>query len=37
LPRIDIHWTQAELENLAELASKPSAEPTDALIRAMRH
>jgi hypothetical protein len=37
LPRIDIRWSQAELENLAELASKPPAEPTDTLIRAMRH
>ena len=36
-PRIDIHWTQAEMENLAELASKPPSEPTDDLIRAMRH
>jgi hypothetical protein len=37
LPRIDIRWSQAELENLAKLASKPPAEPTDTLIRAMRH
>jgi len=37
LPRIDIQWTQAELGNLAELASKRPAEPTDALVRAMRH
>ena len=36
LPRIDIRWTQAELENLAELASKPPAGPTDPLVRAMR-
>src|ERR1700691_3942937 len=37
LPRIDVHWSQAELENLAQLASKPRAEPADALIRAMSH
>lgn len=37
LPQVDIRWTQAELESLAVLASGQPAEPTDALIRAMRH
>ena len=37
LPQVDIRWTQAELESLAALASGQPAEPTDALIRAMRH
>ena len=36
LPRVDILWTDKELESLAELASGQPAEPTDALIRAMR-
>jgi hypothetical protein len=36
LPHIDIPWTDKELESLAELASGQPAEPTDALIRAMR-
>lgn len=36
LPQVDIRWTQAELESLALLASGQPAEPTDALIRAMR-
>jgi hypothetical protein len=36
LPQVEIHWSQTELEDLAELASKQPAEPTDALIRAMR-
>ena len=37
LPRIEIQWTERELESLAELAaaSKPR-RPTEALIRAMR-
>jgi hypothetical protein len=37
LPRVEIRWTERELENLARLASatKPNP-PTDALIRAMR-
>jgi hypothetical protein len=37
LPRVDIHWTESELESLAALASRQPAEPTEALIRAMRH
>ena len=37
LPRVDIRWTPEELENLAKLASGQPAEPTDALVRAMRH
>jgi hypothetical protein len=36
LPRIELEWTDRELASLAELASRPPAEPTDALIRAMR-
>ena len=36
LPRVEISWTPRELENLAELASREPAPPTDALIRAMR-
>jgi hypothetical protein len=34
LPRVDVQWK--ELECLAELASGQPADPTDALIRAMR-
>ena len=37
LPRVEIQWTERELENLAKLASRPHADaPTEALIRAMR-
>jgi hypothetical protein len=36
LPHVEIRWTSRELESLAELASGQPAEPTDALIRAMR-
>jgi hypothetical protein len=36
LPRVDLHWTDLEIESLAELALRPPAEPTEALIRAMR-
>jgi hypothetical protein len=37
LPRIQIQWTERELESLAELASAEEANrPTEALIRAMR-
>jgi hypothetical protein len=37
LPRIQIHWTERELQSLAELASAEEANrPTAALIRAMR-
>jgi len=36
LPHVDIRWTDKELESLAELASGQPADPTDALIRAMR-
>jgi hypothetical protein len=37
LPRVEIQWTERELESLAELASaKEAAGPTDALMRAMR-
>lgn len=37
LPHVDIRWTNKELESLAELASGQPADPTEALIRAMRH
>ncbi len=37
LPRVQIKWTERELESLAELASAGEAnQPTEALIRAMR-
>jgi hypothetical protein len=36
LPRIDLHWSEREIESLAELAQRQPAEPTEALIRAMR-
>lgn len=37
LPRVQIQWTERELESLAELASRPEAKrPTEALIRAMQ-
>ena len=34
LPRTEIQWTGAELESLAELASRQPARPTEALVRA---
>jgi hypothetical protein len=37
LPRVEIKWTERELESLAELASASEANlPTEALIRALR-
>jgi len=37
LPRIEIKWTETELDSLAKLASAPDAEPpTEAVIRALR-
>jgi hypothetical protein len=36
LPRIEIAWTSRELESLADLASKEPANPTDALVQAVR-
>jgi hypothetical protein len=37
LPRVEIQWTERELESLAKLGSRPKADaPTAALIRAMR-
>lgn len=37
LPRVQIEWTERELESLAELASAEDAKrPTEALIRAVR-
>jgi hypothetical protein len=36
LPRVDIKWTERELESLVELASAHEAKaPTEALIRAL--
>ena len=36
LPQVDLRWSEREIESLAELALGQPAEPTDALIRAMR-
>jgi hypothetical protein len=36
LPQVEIRWTEKELESLAELLSGKAAEPTAALVRAMR-
>jgi hypothetical protein len=37
LPRVEIRWTERELESLAKLASEAEANPpTEALIRALR-
>lgn len=37
LPRVEIKWTERELESLAQLASAPEAKPpTEALIRALQ-
>jgi hypothetical protein len=36
LPRVDIRWTDKELESLAKLVSGQPAEPTKSLVRAMR-
>ena len=36
LPSVDIGWTEKELESLAKLTSGHAAEPTEALVRAMR-
>ncbi len=37
LPRVEIRWTERELESLAELSSAPDVNPpTEALIRALR-
>ena len=37
LPHVDIQWNDKELESLAKLASGQPAQPTRALVRAMRH
>jgi hypothetical protein len=38
LPRVEIQWTERELESLAALAAATEpAPPTEALIRAMKH
>jgi hypothetical protein len=36
LPKVDILWTEPQIEKLAEAAFGQPAEPTEALIRAMR-
>lgn len=36
LPRVELDWTEREYESFAELALREPAEPTEALIRAMR-
>lgn len=37
LPRVEIKWTERELESLAEFASAAEASPpTEALVRALR-
>jgi len=36
LPHVDVEWSAKELESLAKLASSQPAEPSDALVRAMR-
>lgn len=36
LPRVDLHWSEREIESLAELVLRQPAEPTEALVRAMR-
>lgn len=36
LPRVEIAWTSPELESLADLASREPADPTEALVRAVR-
>lgn len=37
LPHVDLQWTTEELEHLAKMVSGSPAEPTEALVRAMRH
>jgi hypothetical protein len=37
LPQAEIAWTPTELESLAALVTSKPAEPTEALLRAMRH
>ena len=36
LPRVEIAWTPSEIESLGELASREPAQPTEALVRALR-
>jgi hypothetical protein len=36
LPQVEMQWTEREIESLAELVLGQPAQPTDALIRAMR-
>jgi len=37
LPQAEIAWTPQEMESLAQLVTGKPAEPTEALVRAMRH
>jgi len=37
LPQTEIAWTAQEIESLAQLVTGKPAEPTEALVRAMRH
>jgi len=36
MPRVDLDWTDQEIESLLELSQGQPAQPTEALIRAMR-
>jgi hypothetical protein len=36
LPHVEMDWTDCEIESLFELSQRQPAEPTEALIRAMR-
>jgi hypothetical protein len=36
LPRVEMDWSDREIESLMQLSQGPPAEPTEALIRAMR-
>jgi hypothetical protein len=36
LPRVRINWSEKELASLAKLLRSEPAEPTDALVRAMK-
>jgi hypothetical protein len=36
LPHVEIHWTKEQLESFAQLASRPTAAPTPALVELMK-
>jgi hypothetical protein len=36
LPRVELHWSEREIESFLELALRQPAEPTEALIQLMR-